>query len=518
MQPLNFKTVLLGTVMCWPVMSSAQEVSLKSLDGSVDISGELIEYQDNVYVIQSDFGAIRIAADAVECTGAACPATDVLDQELTFSGSDTVADGLVPLLLASYAASKEAEIITTDTISGIETNVQFIENLGFGDLTDSFRVRSSVSSDAFSNLLGQSTEIGLSSRRIRVEEARALRAAGSDSMVSPTSEHILANDGIIVVTNPTNPVKSLTTEQLAGIYSGAITNWSEVGGNDAPISAIHLQSGSGTRSVFENRILEDTPGQPVNVVAASGNVDVSRQIEANENAIGYLSLAFQRGAQGVTLINECGIAMEPDAFSTKTGEYLLQRPLYFYTRSDTVTDEAKGFLEWAKSGEADQTIAKSGFIDLGVARHGQGAESARAMSIKNSNLDSYEMSIADGLISEMSGYDRLSPTFRFNAGSNNLTPQSRDGLERFVSYLETQPAGEFVLVGFTDDQGPFDANLNLSLDRSAHMLTEIETVANGRLDHITFVTTGYGELAPVSCNTSQNGRAINRRIEVWAAN
>ena len=253
-------------------------------------------------------------------------------------------------------------------------------------------------------------------------------------------------------------------------------------------------------------------------MSASSNVDVSRQIEANENAVGYLSLAFQRGTQGVTLINECGIAMEPDVFSTKTGEYMLQRPLYFYTRSDTVTDEAKNFLDWAKSGEADQTIAKAGFIDLGVASHSQGPDSARAMSILNAGLDTYETSIAEELIKEMSNYDRLSPTFRFNAGSNRLTPQSRDGLERFVNYLETQPAGEYVLVGFTDDQGPFDANLNLSLDRSKHMLTEIEAVANGRVDHISFVTTGFGELAPVSCNTTQNGRAINRRIEVWAAN
>ena len=518
MQLLNMKTILMGTAMCLPIMSAAQDITLKAPNGSMELTGELIEYQDNVYVISSDLGAIRVLGDTVECFGAACPATDVLDQEITFSGSNAVADGLLPLLLAGFAADKGAEMLTSETISGIETNVQFIENEGFGDLTDSFRVRSSVSSDAFSNLLGQSAEIGLASRRIKVEEARALRDSGSGSMVSPSSEHILANDGIIVVTSPSNPVKTLTTEQLAGIYSGTITNWNEVGGQDAPISAIHLQTGSGTRSVFESRILEGKPGQPVSVVNANSNIDVTRQIEANENAVGYLSLAFQRGAQGVTLINECGIAMAPDSFSTKTGEYMLQRPLYFYTRSDTITDDAEAFLNWAKSGAADATITKSGFIDLGVARNAQGPDSARALSLLNANLDAYEESYASKMVDEMSRYDRLSTTFRFNTGSNRLTPQSREGLERFVEYLSEQPAGEYLLVGFTDDQGPFDANLNISLDRAEHMLGEIQAVAKNRLDHITFNTTGFGELSPVSCNSAENGRATNRRIEVWAMN
>ena len=518
MQYFNIMTPVMCTAMCLPIIAVAQDVTLQPSNGSVALTGELLEYQDNVYVISSNFGTLRVAGDTVECIGTACPETSILDQEVTISGSDTVANGLVPLLLAGYAADKESELISTETISGIETNVKFIDNLGFGDLINSFRVRSSVSSDAFSNLLGKSAEIGISSRRIKVEEARALRDNGSGSMVNPANEHILANDSIVVVTSPLNPVKTLTTEQLASIYNGTISNWSEVGGNDAPISAIHLQSGSGTRSVFEAQVLDGKPGQPVNVVAASGNIDVSRLIDANENAVGYLSLAFQRNTQGITLINECGIAMEPDEFSAKTGEYMLQRPLYFYTRDDTTTDDVKEFLSWAKSGAADATIAKSGFIDLGVAYYEQGPNSARAISIANADLGQYESTFATDMLEFMADHQRLSTTFRFNAGSNRLTPQSRDGLERFVNYLEDQPESEVLLVGFTDDQGPFDANLDLALNRAEQMIAEIQAASEERLDHITFATTGFGELAPVSCNTAESGRAINRRIEVWVKN
>ena len=515
MKLLSLRTILMGTALCSPTFGLAQEVTLKSPDGALSLTGELIEYQDNVYVLQSDLGAIRVGSERVECFGEACPAVEVLDQEVTFSGSDTVGDGLVPLLLAGYAADKDAELLTTETISGIETNVQFIENSGFGDLSDVFRVRSTVSSDAFSNLLGKSAEVGLSSRRIKVEEARALKAAGSGSMVKPSNEHILANDSIVIVNNPSNPVKSLTTDQLARIYSGDISNWKEVGGNDAPIRAVHLSSGSGTRSVFETRILEDRPGKPINVVSASGNVDVSRQIEADENAIGYLSLAFQRGTQGVTLINDCGIPMEPNEFSAKTGEYMLQRPLYFYTRDDTITDKAMDFLTWAKSGAADNTIAKSGFIDLGVDRLAQGPTSPRASSLQNAELDTYEVSYAKDLVATMSGFDRLSTTFRFATGSNRLTPQSKESLGRFINYLAEQPEGEYLLVGFTDDSGPFDPNLALSEERAEFMIGEIQAMGEGRLDHINFSAKGFGELLPVACNSSEESRKKNRRIEVW---
>ena len=147
----------------------------------------------------------------------------------------------------------------------------------------------------------------------------------------------------------------------------------------------------------------------------------------------------------------------------------------------------------------------------------RGSDSSRATTLLNASLDAYEMSVAEDLIETMSGYDRLSSTFRLAAGSSRLTPHSRDGLERFINFLADQPAGDYLLVGFTDDQGPFDANLHLSLGRAESMIEEIRTSAAGRLDHINFSAKGYGELAPADCNTTKSGRAINRRVEVWSA-
>ena len=217
-----WKAATFGAAICLPALAGAQEINLKSSDGAVNLSGELIEYQDNVYVIRSQFGPLRVNSDLVDCFGEACPNVDVFNNEVTIAGSDTIAMGLMPVLLSGYAGHLDADQQITETLGNVEMNAQFFADQGFGDLINSFRVRSSISSDAFANLLGKSAEIGVSSRRITVEEARTLKEFGAGSMVNVKNEHILASDSIIVLTHPDNPVKSLTMAQLTGIYNGCL--------------------------------------------------------------------------------------------------------------------------------------------------------------------------------------------------------------------------------------------------------------------------------------------------------
>lgn len=512
-------SVAAGLLFAVPSMALAQDVNLRSPDGNLDLSGELIEYQDNTYVLRTDIGAIRVRGDQVECFGVGCPNTAVLDDEVTIAGSDTVGLSVIPILLSGYAGHLEAEQEVTEKIGTVETVATHIGNNGFGDLIGSFRVRSTVSSDGFANLLGKSAEIGMSSRRIRKDEARTLKEYGAGSMVSADNEHIVATDSIVVITHPNNPVKSLSFPQLAAIYSGQISNWSEVGGIDAPINAVQLSRGSGTRSVFETRVLGDSVGaSPVNAITATGNQNASDVVYQDENAIGYVSFAFIRGNTAQKLVDSCGLTTESDLFSAKSGEYPLQRPLYLYTRQDTLHETATDFLKWTQSSDADGAVAKSGFIDLGVSRAAQGSDSTRADNLRQADLLPYEADIAAEFINLLDRYDRLSTTLRFRAASNRMTPQSRASMERLVNYLERLPESEVVLVGFTDDVGPFDGNLAFAEERASLVENELRALGQGRLSHIKFASKSYGELAPVACNASENGRAINRRVEVWIKN
>jgi phosphate transport system substrate-binding protein len=294
-------------------------------------------------------------------------------------------------------------------------------------------------------------------------------------------------------------------------------NWSEVGGDDAPIQVVDRSTDSGTRGVFESRLFGDAvPAVPSGAIIASDNTEVAAIVNDDLTAIGFVGYAFQRGAKPVVLVNECGLSMIPDAFSARTEEYALQRFLYLYNRADLTGQDGADFVNYAVSAEADDVIGKAGFIDLGVDRRAQPLDGDRAKQLLDPSVDDYEGGIMRGMLSQMVDYDRLSTTFRFRTGSSNLDPRGRLNRSRLADYLETQPDGTNVLfVGFTDDVGPFDSNQNLSKGRAQQVMAELRSYAGDRLTGVEMDASGYGEVAPSACNTSENGRGINRRVEVW---
>ncbi len=507
----------LSAALITPAATMAGEVSLKSADGTVNLVGEFVSFTDNNYVIRTALGELRIAASRVSCEGADCPTFGVADADINISGSDTIGLGVMPLLLSGYGAHLNADATQT----GTGTDGQFITELvgdeGFGDPLGSYLVTSTGSSDAFRTLLDRSAQVGMASRRITPDEARALRADGAGNMVSIDSEHIIAVDSLVVITHPDNPVKTVTMEQLRGIYSGAISNWSELGGEDAVITLVDRPSDSGTRSVFMNGVYGDQAPAPLSdTIVVPGNNEMAAQVNADETAIGFVGYAFQRGASALTLVNDCGITMTPDAFSARTQEYALQRLLYLYTRDDTADEATMDFIHYAESEAADEVIAKAGFIDLGIDRREQSLDSGRARKLLDPSVDAYEGGVMREMLSQMVDYDRLSTTFRFRTGSQNLDERGILNLERLTDYLETQPEGTKVLfVGFTDDVGAFDSNRTLSQSRAEQVRAELQNIAGDRLAGIEMDTAGYGEVSPSACNNSENERQINRRVEVW---
>ena len=433
---------------------------------------------------------------------------------VVFAGSDTVGDGLMPLLLAGYGANFNAVVDVTSSGVGA-TTIEIVADEGYGDTIGTFAVFSQTSSTAFPALLDKSAEFGMASRRIKRDEARALAQDGAGSMVALEQEHIIAVDSLVVIVNPQNPVRALTMDNLAAIYRGGIQNWSELGGPDLPITAYTRPDGSGTRSTFESHIF-GSAGQALQATVAESNEDMQQLVISNPGAIGYVGYAFVNDAQPVSMISSCGIESAADAFSAKTEEYPLQRRLYLYTRQDNTSENGQQFLNYAMSNAADGVIEKAGYISLGVERISQELARTRAQLVMENTASAYEVNLMREMVLGMYEWDRLSSTFRFATGSNTLERKSSLDLDRLIEYLQNQPEGTKIsLIGFTDSDGAFSANLALSKRRAAQVLAELQSRANGALDHISFETQGFGELAPTDCNSSSDGKRLNRRVEVW---
>ena len=189
-------------------------------------------------------------------------------------------------------------------------------------------------------------DIGLSSRALKDEE----KASG-------LTETILAYDGIAVIVNPENPVEDLTLEDIAKIYTGEITNWSEVGGNDAEIVLIGREAGSGTRSGFEEIVEVKDLCQYRQELSSTG--DVITTVAQNPGALGYASLASVKDS--VKAVKVGGVT--PSEETVKDGTYAIQRPFVLATKTDAQLGEAaQAFFDYVTSTAANEIIVAAGVV------------------------------------------------------------------------------------------------------------------------------------------------------------
>ena len=191
----------------------------------------------------------------------------------------------------------------------------------------------------------------------RCDIGLASRGLKDDEKSSGLTETVLAYDGIAVVVSPENPVSDLTIEQIADIYTGKITNWSEVGGSDAEIVLIGREAGSGTRDGFESITGTEEACQYRQELTSTG--DVIATVSQNPNAIGYASLSAVK--ESVKALSVGGVAPSED--TVKDGSYVIQRPFVLVTKDGvTLSPAAQAFFDYATSAEAAPIIAQAGAV------------------------------------------------------------------------------------------------------------------------------------------------------------
>ena len=187
--------------------------------------------------------------------------------------------------------------------------------------------------------------IGLSSRALKDDEAKTLNG------------QVVALDGIVLVVNNDNKVNDLTLEQIKDIYTGKITNWNQVGGDDHPIVLIGREAGSGTRDGFET--VTDTKDACKYRQELTSTGDVITTVSKNVNAVGYASLAAV--SNKIKPLTVGGVAASED--TVKDGSYKLQRPFVLVTKKDKEqSDAVKSFIDFAFSKDAAEIITMTGVV------------------------------------------------------------------------------------------------------------------------------------------------------------
>ncbi|MCL1935372.1 MAG: phosphate ABC transporter substrate-binding protein [Defluviitaleaceae bacterium] len=197
--------------------------------------------------------------------------------------------------------------------------------------------------------------------------SRTLSDSEQEQGLTPVS---IAMDGVAIVVHPSNNVDNLTLEQIEGIFRGDITNWSEVGGNNAGIAVVSREEGSGIRSTFESfaNVRDEVASGDSTVwvsavaptaVFSSGTGGIIASVSGNENSIGYISAGLVEDA-GLKSVSIDGVAFSEAA--VRDGSYAFANVFYLGIVEDTISDVARAFVDWIISEEGQTVISQAEFV------------------------------------------------------------------------------------------------------------------------------------------------------------
>ena len=205
------------------------------------------------------------------------------------------------------------------------------------------------SSAGITNAISGVSEIGMSSRDLKQEE-----------IDSGLSETVIAYDGIVVVTHPTNKVKDLTLEEVKKIFTGEVTNWKELGGEDLEIVVVSREDGSGSRDAFQE-IVDYSSGELVrSAIIASGNGNIKTTVATNKHAVGFIS--FEYIDESISTIDINGV--EATAENVLQKKYKLSRPFLFVNKEESLTKAGQQFIDFILSPDGQAVVSETGAIPV----------------------------------------------------------------------------------------------------------------------------------------------------------
>jgi phosphate transport system substrate-binding protein len=440
-------------------------------------------------------------------------------EDVTVQGSSTVGLGVMPALIQGFANINGFEVVRS---VDDKNNARLYQLRPANPAARCFRITvlSTGSETAKDGITDKVAQIGMSSRDYTDDEIRVLaNAARLEAFERSQIEHVVALDAIGIVVNRRNPIDAIGLCQIAQVFAGKIRDWRELGGRPGPIN-VHVRAGtSGTFETFEKEVMK-TCGAILAAAPSHGTYpDLLRAVTSDEASIGFAPATLVSGSvKALRLKGSCGIEQAATAFNIKTEDYPLARRLYIFTPFplEGYARQFENFI--AADDRADDLLSsppateesQGGTFDQKI----EAMPDDHAYSLYTRETKADPASLARFRDLSARG-QRLSITYRFSLGSDQLDTKARQDIRRLARYLQNARTRPTVfLAGFTDDIGGVSPNLELATRRAEAVRRELVAVAP--TDHARNIRVeGFGKILPVTCNDTELGRAKNRRVEVF---
>jgi phosphate transport system substrate-binding protein len=517
MNILKRAAVLAALFLSSTICALAQDVTLTSRDGKVELSGMLLGFDGEFYRLSTDYGELTVDGSGVSCVGPGCPNLQSFVAEIEMSGSATMGAVLMPALVDAYAQRNGYSV----TRENVDTS-RFVLSLtrdDTGKLAARFGFRVSNTNEGFADLLADEADIVMALREIRPDERKLAREAGMGDLTGPNRSRVLALDAIVPIVAPGNPVRTISPLTLAQVFSGQIINWKALGGPDAPID-LHLPSAaSGLSQAIEDQIMIPAKlNLSSKAIHHAAPEQIANEVGNDTLAIGLTSYAERQNTRVLTLGGTCGFSLDAARRTIKTEDYPLTAPMFLYFPARRLPLVARDFLAFTRGPGAQNVIRRAGFVDQApeeIAIEQQGNRFANAISVAGPEIPLEEIQRMTSTLSPMA---RLTTSFRFETGSIRLDAQSRSNVQQLARALEQgkYDARQLLFVGFSDGQGAAIPNRDIALRRAEAVLRAVSAAAvTANPDRLNLGVNAFGEAMPMACDDTSWGRQANRRVEVW---
>lgn len=416
---------------------------------------------------------------------------DAESQLLRLHGSNTIGANLAPELASLWLSSKGYKIISNKITAKEERKIVAYKG---GDKLF-IEIQAHGSSTSFKDFAKGKTDVGMASRPIKEKEIKKLSFLGT--LNNKNSEYVIALDGLPIIVHKSNKLNRLSKDIVRRIFSGEITNWSQLGLRAGHINVYARDHNSGTYDTFKSLVLGKKSKLVKSAKRFESNAILSDNISKDPNGIGFVGLAYIRNAKVLAISDSGTRALIPEPFSVATEDYVLSRRLFMYIPEINPHPLAKEFVKFASSSAADSIVTDVGFVSQEI--------NAYREKIPENAPDEYRQFAL--------GAFRLSLNIRFKSGSIKLDNKAIRDVERLVEYFDL-PENKYrkvLLFGFADKNEviPFSSN-SFSVSRADAVA---DYLAKYNIHPIR--VRGYGQQLPVANNVTERGRYTNRRVEVW---
>src|SRR6056297_2484962 len=495
----------------------AQDVTLTSRDGDVEISGNLLGFDGEFYRVDTIYGELTVDGSGVLCDGPGCPNLEDFVARVSLSGAPVIGRVLIPALLEAFAIRYDY-VLSRDSLEDGHY-VYGLTNAESGSLVGEFTLKLSTSDEGFADMLADDADIVMSMREVRDDEVRRAADMGIGDLTARGRSMIVALDALVPVVAPSNPLQAITTPQLADVLAGKITNWAVLGGPDAPITVHVVTEKSGLGQATQDRLLAAQNGALVDgAVRHPDGQALIEAVAADPFGLGVTSRSETGNTWPLALKGTCGFTLRATRRAVKTEDYPLTAPLFLYMPARRFPKLVREFLTYLRDPSAQLVVRRAGFVDQApeeIEINAQGDRFANAIARAGTEVGLEEL---QRMVTRLSPLRRLTTTFRFEAGSARLDAQSRSNVQQLARAFEIglYDARRVVFVGFSDGEGPAAGNKRIAELRADAVKTAVIAAAEtANMARITIETEAFGEAMPMACDDSEWGRQVNRRVEVW---